>query len=58
MYCICLSKHETCAYADAVQIYGNIPEHAHEELPVVGTRSGEVGQLLLLVNLRYSSTYL
>ena len=24
LYCICLSEHETCAYADAVQICGNI----------------------------------
>ena len=24
LYCICLSKHETCAYADVVQICGNI----------------------------------
>ena len=24
MYCICLSEHEQCAYADAVQICGDI----------------------------------
>ena len=24
LYCICLSEHETCAYADAVHICGNI----------------------------------
>ena len=24
LYCICLSEHETCAYADAVQMCGHI----------------------------------
>ena len=24
LYCICSSEHETCTYADAVQICGNI----------------------------------